>query len=58
MKPTIKPRQTITIHKDGTVSFFDIMAQQWRRIPARHFDASTLATLSESERNRILAAAK
>lgn len=57
MKPKIKPRQTITIHRDGTVSFFDVLAQQWERMPAKHVNATLLATLTQEDRNRILAVA-
>lgn len=57
MKPKIKPNQAITIHRDGTVSFFDVLAQQWERMPARHFNGNLLATLPQEDRNRIFAAA-
>lgn len=58
MKPTIKPRQVITIHRDGTVSLWDIISQQWRRLPAGDVPAAILATLTEAERSRIAAARK
>lgn len=58
MKPKIKPRQVITIHRDGTVSFFDVLAQQWERMPARHFNGNLLAILPQEDLNRILAVAR
>lgn len=48
-KPTIKPKQQITIHRDGTVSYFSVYLRQWRRTSAaslvdKHDDFSALTT--------------
>jgi hypothetical protein len=32
MKPTIKPHQTPTFHRDGTVSWFSILENSWKRL--------------------------
>lgn len=58
MKPTIKPQQEITIHRDGTVSYFSIYLQQWQRLSAialtdRHDD---FAALTSADREKINAA--
>lgn len=53
MKPTIKPGQSITVHKDRTVSLWDSIQQQWRRLPAYQVSSAVLATLSQDERDRI-----
>lgn len=47
MKPTFKPKQAITIHKDGSVSYFSIFRQVWDRTSAynlttRHDDYAAL----------------
>jgi len=57
MKPTIKPRQATTIHRDGSISLWDVHAQQWRRLPANQVSATTLATLPQADRDRIYRAA-
>ena len=31
MTPTIKPEMKMTIHKDGTVSYWSVYRQQWAR---------------------------
>jgi len=58
MNPTIKPHQEITIHKDGTISYFSIYLQQWQRVSAaalvnKHDD---FAALTVSDRAKINAA--
>lgn len=60
MTPTIKPKQEITIHRDGTVSYYSVYLQQWQRISAialseRHDD---FAALTEADRAKINAAFK
>ena len=55
MNPTIKPNQEITIHRDGTVSYFSIYLRTWQRISAyaltnRHDD---FAALTVSDRAKI-----
>lgn len=60
MKPRIKKQQQITIHRDGTVSYWSIYRQVWDRTSAynlttRHDD---YAALSDSDRTRISRAAR
>jgi hypothetical protein len=58
-EPTIKPKQKITIHRDGSVSYWSVYLQQWQRVSAmaltdRHDD---YAALTESDRAKISRAA-
>lgn len=48
---TWKPNGKSTLHRDGSISLFDIYSQQWQRL----FEVSdkVLATLSEVERSKI-----
>ncbi len=42
-----------TYHRDGTVTLWDIYAQQWARLAVERISDETLATLSHAERARI-----
>lgn len=42
-----------TYHRDGTVTYWDVYAQTWRRTPATAIRARILASMSERERTRI-----
>ncbi len=53
MKPTIKPKQQTTYHRDGSVSFWNVMTQQWERKSATHIPDAVLSTMSQTERERI-----
>ena len=46
-----KPNYKSTLHKDGSVSFFDIYLQQWRR--STEVGNIVLATLGDTERTKI-----
>jgi hypothetical protein len=55
MKPTIKPKQGITIHRDLTISYFSVYNQVWDRtscynLTTRHDDFNAL---SQEDRERI-----
>lgn len=53
MKPTIKAKMQSTYHKDGSVSFFNILTQQWEREMKSRIGDEILATMSDEERQRI-----
>ena len=57
-KPTVKPGMLHTLHKDGTVSYFSIVEQRWRREFACTVSAKELATMPESGRRAVLGHAK
>lgn len=40
-------------HRDGSVTYWDVYAQQWSRQPAERISDAVLASLSETERRRI-----
>ena len=40
-------------HRDGTVTYWSVYEQQWRRAEASVISAETLATMTASERDRI-----
>ena len=42
-----------TYHRDGTVTYWSVYEQIWRRLPAAEISDQTLATMSASERRRI-----
>ena len=45
---------TITkYHRDGTVTFWSVYLQQWRRVAAERISDADLVTLSNAERLRI-----
>lgn len=56
MKPTWKPNLASTYHRDGTVSYWSVLRQSWVRRPAAEISDRDLATMTEQERRRILAA--
>jgi len=49
---------TTKISKDGKVTFWSVYEQQWKTVYASLIMDRDLATLTESERNRIAKAAK
>ena len=53
MKPKIKPQMEMTLHRDGTVSYWDIYVQCWRRVLACMLEDNVLASFSDVERNKI-----
>lgn len=53
MNPTIKANLDITIHRDGTVSLWNVMTQTWERWPAGAIPDDVLAALPEVQRQRI-----
>ena len=59
MNPTIKPNQEITIHRDGTVSYFSVYTQQWQRVSAAALvGARDFLALTSADRAKIKAAAQ
>lgn len=60
MTPTIKPKYASTVHRDNTVSYWDVHLQQWHRtsifaIVNKH---DVFASLPQSDRDKINAAIK
>ncbi len=58
-EPKIKPRQEITVHQDGSVSYWSVYLQQWQRISAieltsRHDDFAALTDSDRVEINRAI----
>lgn len=53
MTPTIKTGYRSTFHRDGTVSFWNVLEQRWERRHAAHIPDAVLATLNDAERNAI-----
>jgi nitrate reductase alpha subunit len=51
-QPTIKPDLANTYHRDGTVSYWDIYCQQWRRDDDPSDEA--LASMTDAERARMI----
>ncbi len=42
-----------TYHRDGTVTYWDVYTQTWRRTAADRISDRVLASMDEAERNRI-----
>ena len=55
MTATIKPDYAITLHRDGTVSCWDVMTQTWVRVSASHISDATMSGLTATDRRRIAA---
>lgn len=53
MKPKIKSDLSITVHRDGTVSYWNCLSQTWERQEAVSIADDVLATLNDTERRRI-----
>jgi hypothetical protein len=53
IRPTIKTDRSITLHRDGSISFWDVRLQQWQRRPAAMIRAYELETLSTDERAAV-----
>lgn len=55
MTPTIKPKRNMTIHKDNTVSYWNIYLQQWQRTTffALVDKRDVFASFSQQERDAI-----
>jgi hypothetical protein len=51
--PTVKPDRSNTYHRDGTVSFWAVHAQQWKRYPAANIPTPEIATMCASEIRKI-----
>jgi hypothetical protein len=58
IKPARKPGLGTTVHRDGTVSYWDVYSQSWRRIPLRTVDVAVLSTIGHDDRQRIKRAVK
>ena len=52
-QPNIKSDLANTYHRDGTVSYWSVQDQQWRRLPAGEIPDEDLASMSDRERARI-----
>lgn len=44
-----------TIHQDGTVTFWDVYSQQWKRCAAEAISDESLAALSADDRAKVVA---
>lgn len=53
MSPTITPDRSHTYHRDQTVSYWDVLSQQWVRDHASHISSQQLTTMTDGERERI-----
>lgn len=53
MTPRIKQNLGITLHKDGSVSFWDVYRQQWQRTWISEMDHKIVASFSAEERSKI-----
>ena len=59
MTPKYKQNQEITIHRDGTVSYFSIYLQQWQRVSAEALvGARDFLALTSADRTKINAASR
>lgn len=58
MARTKKGMYDSTFHRDGTVTFWDVYEQQWRRMHVCDFAPRLLSTLGHRERDRILRSRK
>lgn len=56
MRPQWKPDRAITVHDDGTVSFWSVLRQVWERRPAADIGDADLGTMPEVDRAAIAAA--
>lgn len=52
-EPTIKEKAENTLHNDGTISYFDIFEQRWRRVAVDNLTIKVLASFNEKERQDI-----
>lgn len=50
---TVKPAARITLHRDGTVTLFDCIAQSWRK-RVHYVPNETLVAMPEAQRRRII----
>lgn len=55
--PKIKTNYATTYHRDGTVSYWDCLQEQWQRQDAGDIRDEVLTTLNDIERSRIAAMA-
>lgn len=53
MKPTIKRNRANTYHQDGTLSYWDVLDQRWKREFAADISNRVLSTMNEWDRRRI-----
>jgi hypothetical protein len=54
MQPLIKSDQELTFHKDGTVSFWCVYNQIWKRMKMDQIPPQNLASFSFEERSKIV----
>jgi hypothetical protein len=52
-EPVVKPEYAMTFHRDGTVSYWDVFEQQWRRGADASIPDAVLASMNNAERYRI-----
>ena len=53
IKRTTKDPYATTLHRDGTVTLWDVYSQSWKRLNVCAISDRTMATLSGRERDRI-----
>ena len=41
-------------HRDNTVTFWNVYEQRWNRTPAKRISDQDLASMSESDRKRVI----
>ncbi len=54
MTATIKSNYRTTFHRDGSVSFWNVYQQQWVREQASQVSDQDLASMSNSDRERVV----
>jgi hypothetical protein len=54
MQPLVKPDYQLTFHKDGTVSFWCVYNQIWKRMKMDQILPQNIATFSFEERSKII----
>ena len=50
---TAKWNYKTTYHRDGTITYWHVYSQSWRRVRAADMSAENLATMSPAERKKI-----
>lgn len=53
MDAIVTPDLSITLHRDGTVSYWSVYEQRWRRDLAGSIADRELAAMNDDERERI-----
>jgi len=54
LRVVIKDQMEMTIHNDGTVSFWSVLRQSWERKPLGAVKNEDVATMPEQDRQAIL----